>query len=130
MAVFLQACGGVLVAVILILAQGSNKQWGTVLSLIACCMVAAVAASYLGPVVDFLGQLEAFGNLDSTMVESLLKIAGIGLISEVASLVCSDAGNGALGKAVQMLGTAVMLWLAVPLLSAMLELLRRILGES
>ena len=117
-------------AVILILAQGSNKQWGTVLSLIACCMVAVVAASYLGPVVDFLGQLEAFGNLDSTMVESLLKIAGIGLISEVASLVCSDAGNGALGKAVQMLGTAVMLWLAVPLLSAMLELLRRILGES
>ena len=130
MTVYLQACGGVLVAVILILAQGSNKQWGTVLSLIACCMVAVVAASYLGPVVDFLGQLEAFGNLDSTMVESLLKIAGIGLISEVASLVCSDAGNGALGKAVQMLGTAVMLWLAVPLLSAMLELLRRILGES
>lgn len=130
MTAFLQACGAVLLAVILILAQGDNRQWVTVLTLVACCMVMAVAMGYLRPVMDFLRQLEAFGNLDSTMVEALLKIAGIGLLSEISSLICADAGNAVLGKTVQLLGTAVMLWLSVPLLTAMLELLRRILGES
>ena len=130
MTAFLQACGAALVAVVLILVQGSNRQWGMALSLLACCMVCAVAMGYLRPVLDFLGQLESFGNLDGALVEALMKIAGIGMITEICCLVCSDAGNGALGKAVQMLGTAVMIWLAVPLLTAMLELLRRILGES
>lgn len=130
MTAFLQACGGALVAVILILAQGSNKQWGAVLSLLVCCMVLGMAAGYLQPVVEFLGQLEALGNLDSAMMETVLKVAGIGLISEISALVCSDAGNGAMGKAVQMLGSAVMLWLSVPMFTALLELVQRIIGES
>lgn len=129
MTAFLQACAAVLLAVILILAQGKNKEMGTLLSLGACCMVALIALSYLRPVIDFLGSLETLGGLDGTMVETLLKIAGIGMVSEIACLVCNDAGNSSLGKAVQLLGTAVILWLSVPLLTALVELLQTILGE-
>lgn len=129
MTAFLQACAAVLLAVILILAQGKNKEMGTLLSLGVCCMVVLIALSYLRPVIDFLGSLETLGGLDSTMVETLLKIAGIGMVSEIACLVCNDAGNSSLGKAVQLLGTAVILWLSVPLLTALVELLQTILGE-
>lgn len=129
MTLFLQACAAVLLAVVLILAQGKQgKDMGTLLALAVCCMVSLIAMRYLEPVIDFLGELEALGNLSGSMVQILLKAAGIGIISEIAALVCSDAGNSSLGKTIQLLGTAVILWLSIPLFTMLMELLQQILG--
>lgn len=127
---FLQACGAMLLAVILMLAlSSSTKELGVLLSLAACCMAALVAMNYLKPVMDFLGTLETLGGLDGTMVATVMKVTGIGIIAEIACLVCTDAGNAALGKSIQLMGTGVILWLSVPLFQAFLELLQSILGE-
>lgn len=129
MTLFLQACAVALLVVILILSQGKAKDMGMLLSLAGCCLVALVGLNYLGPVLDFLSALETLGNLDSAMIGSLMKIAGIGMVTEIASLVCADSGNGSLGKAVQLMGTAVVLWLSVPLFTALVELVQKMLGE-
>lgn len=130
MTLFLQASGAVLLAVVLILVLGSHgKEMGTLLGLGVCCMVALIALNYLEPVVDFLATLETLGGLDGDLVEILLKAVGIGVISEIACLVCADAGNASMGKAVQLLGMAVILWLSLPLFTALIKLLQGILGE-
>ena len=130
MTLFLQVCAGVLVAVLLILTLGSHgKEMGALLALAVCCMAVIAAMTYLRPVLDFLGTLEDLGNLDSDLVTILLKAAGIGLLAEIAALICADAGNASLGKAVQLLGTAAVLWLSLPLFTALMELLQTILGE-
>ena len=83
----------------------------------------------LEPVLDFLRELETLGDLQGDMLGILLKAVGIGLVSEIAGLVCTDAGNGSLGKTLQMLGSAVILYLSLPIFTAMLELIREILRE-
>lgn len=125
---FFQTCGMVLLAVLLILML-REREMGTAVSLAACCMAAVIAMRYLRPVLDFLETLENLGNLDGDLIGILLKAAGIGILTEIAALVCSDAGNASLGKSVQLLGTAVILWLSLPLFSALVELLQTILGE-
>lgn len=92
-------------------------------------MVGVLALSYLQPVVDFIRQLQTTAQLDDGMLEILLKTMGIGLIGEIAGLICADTGNSALGKSLQMLSAAVILWLSLPLLTQLLELLQQILGE-
>lgn len=130
MSMFLKACGAVLLTVVLTLALGNrSKDHAMVLTVLVCCMVALTALEYIRPVVDFISQLEQTGGLDHSMIRILLKVAGIGLISEIAALVCSDSGNASLGKAVKLLGTAVILWLSLPLYTMLIELLQRILGE-
>lgn len=129
MTVFLQVCGGVLLAVVLSAVLKEKKEMGMLLSLAVCCMASAAALGYLRPVLDFLGTLESLGSLDGDMVRLLLKAAGIGILTEIASLVCTDAGNASMGKAVQLLGTSVILWLSMPLFQALTELLQTILGE-
>lgn len=120
----------VLLTVILGLVLGKQgKEVGLLLTLAVCCMVGALAISYLTPVVDFVRHLQAVGQLDSDILEILLKVVGIGLVAEIAGLICSDAGNAALGKTLQMLSAAVILWLSIPLLQKLLELLQQILGE-
>ena len=87
-----------------------------------------VGVTFLRPILDFLRQLQQTGQWNSEWVRLLLKAVGIGLIGELAALVCIDAGNAALGKTVSMLTNVVMLWLAVPLLQALLELVEELIG--
>lgn len=129
MTLFLQACAGVLLAVILSLTMGSGKGMATLLTLAVCSMVGLIAMEYLQPVIEFLNTLQNVGGLDSELLKLLLKAAGIGMTTELACLVCNDSGNASMGKAVQILGAAVILWLSLPLLTAFMELLRGILGE-
>ena len=119
----------VLLAVVLGLSLGKQKDIGVLLTMAVCCMVAMIAISYLEPVLDFLRELETLGDLQGDMLGILLKAVGIGLVSEIAGLVCTDAGNGSLGKTLQMLGSAVILYLSLPIFTAMLELIREILRE-
>lgn len=130
MEAFWQGAAAVLLTVILGLALGrQGKETALLLTLAVCCMVCCLAVSYLQPVVDFINQLQSIGQLDSEMLEILLKAVGIGLIGEIASLICTDVGNAALGKTLQLLSAAVILWLSLPLLNQLLELVQDILGE-
>ena len=127
---FLQISGAVLLAVILVLALKSYcKEIGTILAITICCLTGLTALQYLQPVLEFLKKLEDLGGLDDVMIEILMKSTGIGIITEIANLVCKDAGNESMGKSMQLLGTAVILYLSLPLFQTLIELLQKILGE-
>lgn len=127
---FLQSCAAVFIGVILVLLIGKDrKDLGLLLSVGVCCMVIVSAIQYLKPVMAFINQLESIGKLDPSMIRILLKVMGIGMLSEIAVLICTDAGNSSMGKSLQYMAAAVMLWLSLPLFSMLMELLQRILGE-
>lgn len=129
MTAFFQAAAGVLLAAVLGLAlHHQGKDFSLLLTIAVCAMVAILAATFLEPVLSFLQQLEALGDLDSSLMKILLKAAGIALVSEIAGMICTDAGSASMGKALQMLGTAVILWLSIPVFQALLELIQEILG--
>ena len=127
---FLQATAGVLLAVIFgLILNRQSKDWSLILTVIVCCMVMAVAAFYLEPVLALIGELQQTAGLDGELLSSILKAAGIALIAEIAALICQDAGNSALGKGIQILAGFVVLWLSLPLMRNLLDLVRSILGE-
>lgn len=126
----MRAAGAVLIAVVLGLSLGNqSRELGVLLTIAVCCMVVVTALNYLEPVVDFLKQLEALCQTSDGWLSILLKAVGIGLIAEVAALVCGDAGNGSLGKTLQILGSAVILWMSIPVFTSLMELIQQILGE-
>lgn len=130
MELFFQATAAILLAVVLSLTLGSqSKETGILLTVAVCVMVMMIGMSYLQPVVDFLRMLETAGNLSGDMTAVLFKVAGIAIISEIAGMVCADAGNSSLGKSLNLLATAVILWLSIPIFNALLELILDILGE-
>lgn len=127
---FIQAAAAVLLALILIMSlRCQGKDMGLLLSIFVCCTLGCLAAAYLQPVMAFLQRLQNIGSLDQEMLTTLLKVVGIAFLSEILSLVCADAGNGALGKGVQFLSVAVILWLSIPMLNALLELVESTLEK-
>jgi len=130
MSAFIQSVGLVMIAVVLGLALSKQgKDITLLLGLGACCMVLAVAGTYLQPVMDLVHRLQELSGLDTELLSVLIKSVGIGLIAEIASLICTDSGNGALGKTVHILASAAVLWLSVPLFRSLIELIQKIVGE-
>ena len=127
---YIKICAGVIIAVILGIALSKRSaDVAMVLSILVCCMILTAMAGFLEPVMDFLRELQQIAHLDGQMVEILLKAVGIGLISEIAALICADSGSGALGKGLIILASAVILFLCLPLMRSLLELMNEILGE-
>ena len=130
MELFLQSCGLVLLAVILMLSIGSgSKDISIAVSIGVCVLILTAAMAYIKPVLQFVDTLTQVGGLNRNLVQILMKAAGICIIGEFASLVCSDAGNSSMAKGIQFLATAVILWLSLPLFSMLLELLQKMMGE-
>ena len=127
---YLQGVAAVVLAAVLGLTLANrSKEYGIMLTIAVCCMVLILALFYLDPVLAFLQELEALAGLDQGILPILLKVTGIGLVGEIAALVCSDSGNSSLGKAVQVLGSGTILWMAIPIFRSLVELLQQILGE-
>lgn len=125
MGLYWKVCAAVLLAVVLLTMR--RQEMGIVLGMAVCAMAALSALQYLEPVLEVLDSIKAFGDLDGELLVILLKSVGIGLLTEIAGMICTDSGNGALAKSLQLLGTAVILWLSIPLFTALLELIRDIL---
>lgn len=127
---FLQVVAGVLVAVILCGALSrTGKDISMLLSIAVCCMVLVAAVRFLQPIVELIRTLFDSSQLDSQWYAIVLKTVAIGLISQFAGLICADTGNSAMGKAVELLATAAVLWLSIPLMEALLELVQTMMGE-
>ncbi len=128
MDIFLKASGGVLISLIfyLILAK-QGKDISALLSIAVCVMVLVAAVSYIKPIINLLSQLQDMGNLDNQIIGILMKAVGIALLSEIVCQVCTDAGNGTLGKTIQFLSGTVILWLSIPLFSKLMDLVKEIL---
>ena len=130
MNVFIKAVAGVLIALILWISLGKqNKDFSVLLTFMVCAMVFMVAVSFLRPLIKFVDTLQSIGDLDKDMVSVVMKSVGIGVIGEICTLICKDAGNESLGKALQFLATTVVLWVSIPVFEKLLSLLDNILGS-
>lgn len=125
----MQAAAGIMAAVIMwIILSKQGKEYALLLSLGACSLVLVAMFRFLEPVLDLLKQLQSLGSLQPEWLSVMLKAVGIGLVVEMGALICSDAGNAALGKTLQILGAVVVLWLSIPLMNSLMDLLQQILG--
>lgn len=128
MDIFIKSTIGTLIAVILYLILGKQgKDISTLLTVAVCCMLVSAAIECLKPVIDFVERLSVISNLDSQMLQVVLRSVGIGLLAEITSLIYSDAGNAAMGKALQFLAGGVVLWLSLPILTQLIDLIEDVL---
>ena len=125
---FIKAVAGVLITLVLyLMVSRQSKDLAAIAAAVACIMLAASAIHYLRPIISFFEQLQSIGRFDSQCVSILLRCVGIGILSEITSLICTDAGNAALGKTLQLTAGIVVLWISLPLFTKLIELIEGLL---
>ena len=99
------------------------------ISLMACTMILFISLQFLSPVLDVVKRLQGLTGLSGPVVEPMLKVAGIGILTQLCGTVCEDAGEKTLQSAVQTGGTFLCLYASMPLLSSVLDLLEDMLTQ-
>lgn len=131
MDILLKASAGVLIALVLSqLLNKSDKNISTLLIIVVCCMIIGAASQYVHHLFTFLHKLEVIGNLNSEVVKIMFKAVGIGLLTEVVSLICTDAGNSVLARSIQLLSSVIILWICIPVFTELITLAENILGGT
>jgi stage III sporulation protein AD len=95
--------------------------------LLICGFGLVAAVRYLQPVIELLSKLQTQSSISPGVFTVLLKVTGVGLISEIAILITADAGNASLGRSIALMASAAVLWMSIPLIEDLLDLITNII---
>ncbi len=130
MELYFKASALILVTVILSLFLGKlEKDVAMLVTIAACCFAGGAVLHYLEPTFSMLSEILSISSIQNETLGILLKVVGITFLSETAGAICSDAGNGSLAKMLQFLSSGVVLYLSVPVIQILLDLVLEIMGE-
>lgn len=115
--------------VFVVLLRDHNKPLSIVVSAVACIGILMVGIQFIKPVLEVVEEIQSLSGLKNTMIQPLIKLVGIGILSNTATTICADAGEVALGKAVEMTGTILAMYVSLPLVLSSLELVKKLVGE-
>ena len=121
MEAFWKITGAVLLSLVLgMTVDKQERDIGLVLSMLVCCLAGLGAVSCLEPAMDFFWELQAAVGFPAGLLTSLIKAVGIALVA---------AGKAALGKMLQMLGSAAVLTLSLPLFRELMRILKEMVRD-
>lgn len=117
----------VTVALLTIL-RPQRPEMAVFLSLAVGIAILLLVLGRLGAVVQLLQQMALKANVNFEYLNLVLKIVGVAYLAELGAQVARDAGEGALAAKVELAGKVIILALAVPIFSAVMELVLRLLA--
>lgn len=121
---------GILAVIFISLLRARNGELAIVLSLAACVLIAVILLNLADPVITFLKNLRNMAGMDKKLMEPMLKTIGIGLLTQISSTVCADAGENAIARLIEVCGAVLALYVSLPLLEAVLEMMKTMGGSG
>ncbi|MBD5098248.1 MAG: stage III sporulation protein AD [Clostridiales bacterium] len=121
------AAAAVAAALCAVVVRRQSPEIALALGVGACALIVLYCSGALTAVMELADKLAQIGNLSAQVVEPVIKTAGIAIVTRLAADFCKDAQEGGLASAVELAGTALALAAALPLMSAVLDVLTRLL---
>lgn len=119
----LQVIGiGLAATVLVVILTRERPDMAMLLSLTTGIVIFLLIVPQVAEVARLLEELTLRAHVKILFITSILKIIGIAYLAEFAGQVCRDAGQVAVASKVEMAGKIIILALAIPIISAVLDL--------
>lgn len=118
---------GIVAAVCAMTIRKQTPELAILLTVCAGVLILLGCSGALASVTEFMDELVEVGGLSPGIVAPVAKATGIAIITRLSADVCRDAKEGALAAAVEVAGTVLALLVVLPLMSAVLDLLNKLL---
>lgn len=118
---------GIIATVIILVLKAQRPEMAVQISLITGVVIFLMVAGKLSVVLEFLDSYTSKADIDMKYLATLLKIIGIAYIAEFAAEVCKDAGEGAIASKIELGGKMLIMILAVPIITSLLDMIIQIM---
>ena len=120
------AAASALTTAVCLLLRRSNPELQLPLAAAACAFALLLTVRLLQPVRELLERAAALSGLSGAYLLPVAKCVVIGIVTRGAADLCRDGGQSAVAGAVELGGAAAALWVSLPLLTALLDFLDRL----
>jgi stage III sporulation protein AD len=118
----LKIVGYALIATFLALVIKEQKpNFAFLLIVFVGCSIFLFLIDQIYAIIHMLEKIAVNANVNIIYVETILKIIGIAYIAEFASQITKDAGQAAIASKIEMAGKILILAMAIPILTVLIE---------
>ena len=118
---------GLIALVIIVLLKQYKPDFVIYVSLIAGAIILFMVLDKLTGIVELLANLSNKAGINNQFLGILLKITGIAFLTEFAVSICNDSGETAIANKIDLGGKIIIIAISRPIISALLELIIKIL---
>jgi stage III sporulation protein AD len=127
MEIFKIAAIGVIAALMIVFLRESKPELALIVSLAAGALILIFVVDYLVQAFQVFEVLMEKSGIDKDLIGAIIKIVGIGYITEFSANICLDSNNKALADKIQFGGKVLILVISLPLLNAMIDIILSLL---
>lgn len=106
-----------------------RSDFAVLISIIGGIIILFFLVSYLGGIFDVFNQIFDFSGINSSLYVIIFKIIGVGYLVEFTASICADTGNSSLGDKVLLGGKVIILVMALPIITNILEIVMELLPK-
>lgn len=104
-----------------------RSDFALVIALTGGILVLMLVLGYVGQVFSVITDIVSLSGVSSSLYTLLLKIVGVGYLVEFTAGICSDTGNSSLGDKVLLGGKVIILVMALPIVTNILQIIMELL---
>jgi stage III sporulation protein AD len=120
--------GMTLITVVLLnLLRRNSPEMAALLSIVVGVLVFLRLVGRLTELVDAFSFLALRSKINQWHLQTVFKVMGVAYLTGFGAQICKDAGEGGLGLKLEMAGKIIILFLAVPVMVAIMEMILRLL---
>lgn len=118
---------GLVTTIIVVTVKQQRPDIALLISLAGGTVILTFVVSSLSVVIETISNLFNKSNMDSVYITTILKVIGIAYLADFGAQLCKDAGESAIAAKIELGGKILILLLAIPILTALMELILKIL---
>lgn len=116
-----------LALIIVIILKQYKPEFAIYASILAGSVILFISMGKLSGIINLLEDISSKTTINGEFLSILIKITGIAFLTEFAVSVCKDSGETAIANKVDMGGKIIIVAISIPIVSALLETVIKIL---
>ncbi len=106
-----------------------RADFAILISIVGGILIVAFMLSYLGEVFQVFQSIFKTSGINSSLYAIIFKIIGVGYLTEFTASLCNDTGNQSLGDKVLLGGKIIILVMALPIVTSILDIVMQLLPK-
>ena len=118
---------GLVTTILVVLLREDKPEIALQMSIVLGVIIFLRMLDKIAFIVNILQEISLRANIDTVYMSTILKIVGISYIAEFGVQICKDAGSSSTAAKIEFAAKIMILFLSLPILVAVLNLLLKIL---
>ncbi len=121
------AAVGIVTAFCSLTLKENKSELSLMVAIAGGCIILLMLLNYFTGIFDSINMLIDKAGVNGSVVKSVIKIVGIGYITEFSASIVEDSGNKSLAEKMVMAGKVIILAVSLPILTALFDLISELM---